>query len=52
MANETSFDILSQFSPGLENLTLSTPTGNSASVTISDPTPQPEQSQQVNPPRS
>lgn len=49
MANETSFDILSQFSPGLENLTLSTPTGNSASVTISDPTPQPEQSQQVNP---
>jgi hypothetical protein len=51
MANETSFDILSQFSPGLENLTLSTPTGNSASVTISDPSsqPEPEQTQQVNP---
>ena len=49
MANETSFDILSQFSPGLEDLKLSVPTANSASVAISESTPQPEQTQQINP---
>ena len=50
MANETSFDILSQYTPpGLENLTLSTPTGNSASVSVTQESKEPQETQLVTP---
>ena len=55
MANETSFDILSQFSPpGLENLTLSTPTTGSSdsaggNITVTKPEEESNQTQLINP---
>mgnify|MGYP003114482521 CR=1 FL=1 len=61
MANETSFDILSQFSPpGLENLTLSTPTTGSTltnfiptysggNITVTEPKGEPNQTQLIDP---
>lgn len=36
MANDTAYDVLKQFSPGLESYTLSFPTSNTSSVTISN----------------